>query len=426
VDKSQPDICERSTLKQINRISQNRSLSSVLVRKSIKQSYKPSETVLSLMHDYKQMTNDAIRIGLAKGASTMKSLCMLSYEQLTRFKLPSYYKLCAISKAAGILDSRKKSMRRGYKTKDPFLKKLALISCYGFKITKGGKLRIPFGNRKFEEIPLSKRTLKILSDPALNVNSFCLTENSLSLCISKEVEEMKPAGALGIDRNLRNLTVGNGARVTYYDMSKLVDIGEVTHSIMKSFKRNDVRIRKEISSKYGRRKAERVKGILHSISKAVVTETKENNQAIVFEDIRNIRSMYRKGNSQGHDYRRQMNNNWPFAEIKRQIEYKAEWEGIPVIHLSKGETRGTSSLCPRCGERLQSDRAHRRQLWCTKCGRWLDRDLVAVMNISRRGWLRFDQSKGPPCEAMVKEPEKTTVILRVDGSKLSSRMGENL
>jgi putative transposase len=237
---------------------------------------------------------------------------------------------------------------------------------------------------------------------------------------------MYPIGALGIDRNLRNLTVGNHEKVACCDMSKVVEIGEATHSIVRSFKRNDVRIRRDISSKYGRRKAERVKRIFHLISKAVVKEAKENNQAIVFENIRDIRRMYQKGNYQGHEFRRQMNNNWPFAEIKRQIEYKAQWEGVPVIHLTKGETRGTSSLCPRCGERLQSDRAHRRQLWCTKCGRWLDRDLVAVMNISRRGWLRFDQSKGPPCEAMVKEPEKTTVILRVDGSKLSSRMGENL
>jgi putative transposase len=395
----------------------------VSAKKSVIQSYMPSEKVLSLMRDYRQMTNDAIRIGLVANVSAMRSLCMLSYKQLKRYKVPSYYRLCAISKAAGILGSRKKSIRRGFKTKDPCLKKLVLVSCYGFKIAKDWKLQIPVGNKKFELIQLTKHTIKTVSESEIEVNSFCLTENTLSLCVSKKVEEMKPAGAFGIDSNLRNLAVGNDEKVTYYDLSKVVEIGEATHSIVRSFKRNDARIRREISSKYGRRKTERVKRILHSISKAVAKEARENNQAIVFEDIRNIRSMYRKGNYQRHHYRRQMNNNWPFAEIRRQIEYKAAWEGVPVIHLTKGETRGTSSLCPRCGERLQSDRAHRRQLWCTKCGRWLDRDLVAVMNISRRGWLRFDQSKGLPCEAMVKEPEKTTAILKVDGSKLASRRG---
>jgi hypothetical protein len=81
----------------------------------------------------------------------------------------------------------------------------------------------------------------------------------------------------------------------------------------------------------------------------------------------------------------------------------------------------------KCGERLQSalkeDVQHKRQLWCTKCERWLDRNLVAVMNISHRGWLRFHQSKGTGNEAMVQEPEKMTVILKVDSAKLSQKVG---
>jgi putative transposase len=382
------------------------------------------------MQQYKHMTNDAIRVGLQYYATTLKKLSILTYRQLKCYKVPSCYKLCAISKAAGILASRKKSIRRGFQTKDPYLKRPLLISCYGFKITIDGKLRIPLGSKKFELIPLTGNTLRMLSDPMVKVNSFTLITDSLSLCVSKQVEEVNEiAGTVGIDRNLRNLTVGNQKKITYYDMSKVVELGETTLSIIKSFTRNDVRIRRMLASKYGRRKKERVKRILHVISKTIVEEAKEGNQAIVFEDIRNIRSMYRKGNYQGHDYRRQMNNHWPFQEIKREIEYKAEWEGVPIIHLTKGETRGTSVQCMKCGEGLQSalkrDVQHKRQLWCTKCGRWLDRDLVAVMNISRKGWLRFDQSKGLPNEAMVKEPEKTTVILRVDGSKLSSGRGEN-
>jgi hypothetical protein len=54
--------------------------------------------------------------------------------------------------------------------------------------------------------------------------------------------------------------------------------------------------------------------------------------------------------------------------------------------------------------------------------RWRDRDLVAVLNISRRGWLRFDHSsKEGEAEEAVKgnlgdggEP----AILRFDASKL--------
>ncbi|MHB1908461.1 MAG: IS200/IS605 family accessory protein TnpB-related protein [Nitrososphaerales archaeon] len=394
----------------------------MLARKSVKQSYTPSQRVLDLIKEFRQMTNESIRIGLANDASSLKRLSNLSYKELKRYNVRSCYKLCAISKAAGILASRKKSINRGFETKDPYLKKLVLVSCYSFKIVNE-KLRIPLGNRKFEEIQLVKHTLKVLSDKSLKVNSFTITESSLSLCISKEVQELIPLNAVGIDRNLRNLAVGNRSKVIYYDMNKVIKIGETTKDIVRSFKRNDVRIRREISSKYGMGKKNRVQNILNKISKDIVHSALENKQAIVFEDIKYIRSMYRKGNYQSKAYRRLMNNNWPFYKIKRQVEYKANWLGIPVIHLTKKETRGTSLECPSCGERLQKAfknevQRKRRDLWCSKCKRWLDRDLVATMNISYRGWLRFSQSKGTGSEAMVQEPSKEVAILQVDPVKL--------
>ena len=55
------------------------------VRKSIKQSYSPSIEVLSLMQDFRQMTNDCIRIGVANSVSSMKRLSMLAYKELKRY-----------------------------------------------------------------------------------------------------------------------------------------------------------------------------------------------------------------------------------------------------------------------------------------------------------------------------------------------------
>jgi len=50
----------------------------------------------------------------------------------------------------------------------------------------------------------------------------------------------------------------------------------------------------------------------------------------------------------------------------------------------------------------------------------MDRDVVAAMNISIRGLARFASSKGLAGEAMKGNPT-TTVILRVDASKLAFR-----
>ena len=359
----------------------------VIARKSVTQSYLPPPYHPKLMQDFRLMVNDCVRIGLANDASTLKRLSLLSYKELRRYHLPSCYKLCAISKAAGMLKSRKKSIRRGYPTKDPYLKIPLVVSCYRFKVAEG-RLIFPLGQKQLEEIPLNRHSKEVLSEVGLRVNSFTLANGSLSL-----------------------------------SMSKVLEIGENTTQIIASFKRADVRTRQEISSKYGRRRRNRVGQILHRVSRAMIQQAEETRSAIVFEDIRHIRSMYRKGSGQGRDYRGRMNS-WPFAEIKRQIEYKAAWEGIPVIHLTKGETRGTSHQCVQCGERLQgplrADVQHRRDLWCDKCERWFDRDMVAVMNISRRGWVRFAQLKGEAGEAM-RGNLTQTVILRVDASKMAQQ-----
>ena len=257
------------------------------------------------MEDFRRMTNDSIRIGLKFERDvgltpSMKKLSLLAYSKLKQYGCFSQYRLCAMSKAAGILSSRKKSLRRGFPTKVPYLSRPILVSCYGFRI-KAGNLVIHLGSSTFVSIPLNNHTLKVLSDSASKVVSFTLTERSLSLCISKEAQEPesgKVSGAIGIDRNLRNLAVGNDEVVMFYDITKIVASGERTNSIMKSFTRNDARARRVLSSKYGRRRKERVQRILHLVSREVVEKAKAERQVIVFEDLGGIRRLYRKGNGQ--------------------------------------------------------------------------------------------------------------------------------
>jgi len=59
------------------------------------------------METFRKLVNDCIRIGLENDVSSMKHLSKLSYPSLSRYDVISYYKLHAISKAAGILASRK-------------------------------------------------------------------------------------------------------------------------------------------------------------------------------------------------------------------------------------------------------------------------------------------------------------------------------
>ncbi|HEY7734382.1 MAG TPA: transposase, partial [Nitrososphaera sp.] len=303
----------------------------------------------------------------------------MMYKKLAVYKIIAYYKLSAISHAAGILANRKKSLKRGIRPRKPYAVRPLLISSYGFKIIDDA-LKVPIGNKAYFDIPLNRYVKDVLSDPDVRVRSFLLTATTLGICYSKAVVEIDCKDTVGVDRNLRNVTVGNTKEIVLYDLGKAVDIGVNTRSIVGSFKRNDVRIRKRLYRKYGMRKKRRVGQLLHKLTKVIVQNAKQSRAAIAFEDIRYIRRLYQKGNRQGRDHRSKLNG-WSFAEVKRQIEYKASWEGIPVIQLSVKETSGTSQLCPRCGKKITQVDKKTRQLYCVGCNRWMDRDVVAAMNL---------------------------------------------
>jgi putative transposase len=369
------------------------------------------------------MVNECIRIGLANDVSSLRRLSLLSYNQLAQYDSPSCYKLCAISRAAGILSSRKKSLRRGFATRTPYAVRQQLVSCYGFK-TKNGELEIPIARGKRLSVPLTKHTLDVISQPRVEVRSFTLTRTRLCLSIARDAAPIECSSTVGVDRNLRNLTVGNDQETCHYDLSETVRMASTTVRIVASFRRDDARIRTGIASKYGERRTARTGHLLHTATKTIVAVAVQRRQAIVLENIQGIRALYRKGNGQGRKYRGRMNG-WSFGEVQRQIEYKARWVGLPVVRLSRRETRGSSVTCPRCGERLQSDKRLKRKLWCGKCRVVMDRDMVATINLARRGRVRFARSRPPIIEAQGRAGEAMkgnptpTVIPGVDAPKLT-------
>lgn len=381
--------------------------------KSIKQSYVPNQDLTPMMDMFKQMVNECIRIGLESNVSTLRKFSSNYYNKLEKYNIQSKYKLTAMSQACGRLSQMRRSIKEGKTPKPPCVNKPFLVSCYGFKIN-GMLLSIPTGNRNYVNIILNRHTQEILSDKSVKVKSFVITPDSVSFCIQKQVDEIQCTNTVGIDRNLKNVTVGNHEKVTIYNMSDVPKITYRTRKIISTFKRSDHRIMQKIYSKLNNRKARRVKQFLNRISKDIIQKAKETKSMIVLEDIKGIRKLYRKGNYQGKKYRGMMNS-WSFYELQRQIQYKAAWEGIPVRFVNP---KCTSKLCPMCGTRIQEDRGHNRKLWCGICKKSMDRDVVASMNISYRGLQRFCNPSGLPVEAMKRNSEMP-IILRVDGSKLS-------
>src|SRR5437667_9983137 len=102
---------------------------------------------------------------------------------------------------------------------------------------KNGELEIPVARGKRLNIPLTKHTLSVISRPGVKTRSFTLTRNRLSLCIACDVAIVDCTSTVGVDRNPRNLTVGNSQEPRHHDLSKTDRIGSTRTRKVPPYKR---------------------------------------------------------------------------------------------------------------------------------------------------------------------------------------------
>ena len=379
--------------------------------KTVQQHYRPGPEILRMLDEFRLMMNTCIQVGLDENVTSLKALSLSAYKQLAGYDAMSYYKLCAISSATGILRNHRRTSRHGENPTTPYVRRLRLTTCYGLTI-KDGYLLLPYHPREPIRIPLTSHVRATIRKHM--VRSVTLTQDKLSLTYAKQVAEIRPHSFIGIDRNLNNVTLAaTDGSIMKHDLSEATRVKATYLAVRSRMKRNDVRIRREITSKYGRKQQEKAKQILHHASKMIVQQAKDNRCGIVMERLTGLRKLYQHGNGQSRWYRGRMNS-WSYAELERQIEYKARWEGLPVIYV---HPHGTSAKCSKCGSCMARIPEENRLLKCPSCRVCVDRDVNAARNILARG-VRF-APVALPVEAMVQEPS-SKVILKVDGSELTS------
>jgi putative transposase len=165
-----------------------------------------------------------------------------------------------------------------------------------------------------------------------------------------------------------------------YDLSELVKIHQQYRRTTSRFRRHDFRIKKELFRKYAEIAHDRRIAILHNVSSLIANRASALKQAIVMENLKGIRTTFGRA-TKSSAYYLSMLNAWPFAELQRQIEYKAKWAGLPVVYI---DPAGTSNECSSCGGGLRESPAEFPMLTCVKCGLRMDRDFNAAKNIMLR------------------------------------------
>jgi IS605 OrfB family transposase len=131
------------------------------------------------------------------------------------------------------------------------------------------------------------------------------------------------------------------------------------------------RLLKEIK-RIGQKEQRVVDAYLHGISRRIVEEAARTDSVIVFGDLKGIRSAAK---GKGRRFNRIVSN-MPYYKLSQMIQYKARWEGIPVLKINE---RGTSKTCSKCGS--EGKRPYQGLFKCNECGYQANADFNGSKNI---------------------------------------------
>jgi putative transposase len=125
-----------------------------------------------------------------------------------------------------------------------------------------------------------------------------------------------------------------------------------------------------------RKKSARISKLaVHNLTRHVINECiLRGVGTLVVGDLTGVR--------EGKDHGKRNNqklHRWPFAEIRRQLEYKAEEVGIEVIAVSEAYTSKTCHFCGMIGSRVK-----RGKFRCVDCGIEINADVNGAFGILRK------------------------------------------
>lgn len=216
-------------------------------------------------------------------------------------------------------------------------------------------------------------------------------------CRIKDAEPKdKACGAVGIDVGIKELAVcSNGKRyanekVYEGERDRLRHLQRILSRKQKGSNRRK-RARIEVARLHERIRNRRIDH-LHKVSSEIIRE----NQTICVEDL-NV-----KGMMSNHHLAGSVASS-SFGELVRQLQYKAEWNGRNFVKI--GRFFPSSKTCHECGFIKQDLKLSDRKWVCPKCGKEIDRDFNAALNILQQGMNDLNSGYGTQSEDKQKRVE---------------------
>jgi len=340
--------------------------------------YEPDDEMRKLLEDFRDMINFCVDYAYKRGKTSYAKLRKGVYEEWKRrWDYSTHYCHSACKIALAML----KKYRKKHREEKPEAKKLFMQLDPMLYRFYGDRIRISVRPKQFLFIDLKfgeyqKKFIDSWKEGKLKTGEITINEDKIIIPFRKGVDLQNPKEWIAIDINESNITaVSSNPHVLRVDHEL-----RTVHTTYFIIRRNIQKLARykpktaqKLMKKYSDREKNRTRDLCHKISKRILDIAKQHNLGILMENLKGIRKRIRYG--------RQMNrrlHNWNFRMLQFYIEYKARFNGLPVIYVNP---RGTSSLCPICGGRLAPN-GHR-LLKCLRCGYESDRDVTAGINMLR-------------------------------------------
>jgi putative transposase len=185
-----------------------------------------------------------------------------------------------------------------------------------------------------------------------------------------------PTSAVGVDAGITSLvTLSTGEKVTNprHERRDRARLALAQRRLAKRQKGSANRARDRIKvARVHARIAGRRRDVLHKLSTRIIRE----NQTVIIEDL-SVRTMVRN-----HSLARAISDA-AWAELRRQLEYKADWYGRTVIAADR--FCPSSKTCSACGVLTATMPLTIREWACAACGTRHDRDVNAAKMLPAAG-----------------------------------------
>ena len=219
--------------------------------------------------------------------------------------------------------------------------------------------------------------------------------------ITSEVGEIqklpKSDKSIGVDLGIKDFAVcSNGDKFDnpkhYHKLEKKLKFKQRQLSKKKKESNNRLKYRKQVALVHEKIHNNR-QDFLHKLSTKLIHE----NQVICIEDL-NV-----KGMMSNHKLAKSIGNcGW--GEFVRQLNYKAKWYGREVVVIDRFFP--SSKTCSHCGW-INEGLTLKDREWTCVCGKVIDRDLNASLNILQQG-LNQKSGLGIKSDSKQKQVEATS------------------